>query len=252
MKKLRLLELFAGIGGLSLGLERSGAFDVVAFCEREPFCQKVLNKHYPKVPIYDDVCKLTKERLDGDGIGIDAISGGFPCQDVSEAGGKAGLAGERSGLWYEFARLIGELRPQYVIVENVSELLIRGMDDVLGTLATLGYDAEWHCIQACDVGAPHIRDRVFIIAYPSCIRFSGPEGAEQGTGTPGFSGGSRFFKGRLKSEREKWWPSEPYIPRVSYGISGRLDRCRALGNAVVPQVAEAIGRAIKDFEENRK
>ena len=251
MKKHRLLELFAGIGGLSLGLERSGAFEVVAFCEREPFCQKVLNKHYPKVPIYDDVCKLTKEQLDRDRITIDAISGGFPCQDVSEAGNKAGLEGGRSGLWYEYARLIGELRPRYVIVENVSELLIRGFDDVLGTLATLGYDAEWHCIQACDVGAPHIRDRVFIIAYPSGVRFSGDKSQEQGEGAQKLFGGSKFFKGKIKPQREKWWPTEPYIPRVSHGLSGRLDRCRALGNAVVPQISELIGTAIKDFEENR-
>ena len=167
MNKLRLLDLFAGIGGLSLGLEWSGAFQTVAYCEREPFCQKVLHKNNPEIPIYDDVCTLTKSELDADGITIDAICGGFPCQDISEAGNKAGLAGERSGLWFEYARLIGQLRPKYVVVENVSELLIRGFDDVLGTLATLGYDAEWHCIPASAVGAPHYRDRIWIIAYPN-------------------------------------------------------------------------------------
>ena len=166
MNKLRTLDLFSGIGGFSLGLERTGGFETVAFCEIEPFCQRVLAKHWPEGPIYGDVRELTAAKLAADGIGrIDVICGGFPCQDISVAGRGAGLEGERSGLWFEYARLIGELRPRYVIVENVAALLGRGLGRVLGELATLGYDAEWHCIPAAAVGAPHRRDRVWIIAH---------------------------------------------------------------------------------------
>jgi len=161
----RLLDLFSGIGGFSLGLERSGGFKTVAFCEVEPFCTKILNKHWPEVPVYGDVRELTAKRLAADGIGVDAICGGFPCQDISTAGKGAGIEGERSGLWSEYARLIGELRPRYVFVENVAALLGRGLDRVLGDLAALGYDAEWHCIPASAVGAPHQRDRIWIMAH---------------------------------------------------------------------------------------
>jgi len=162
----KLLDLFSGIGGFSLGLERSGAFKTVAFCEIDTFPRKVLAKHWPNVPIYGDIRELTAERLAADGIAVDAICGGFPCQDISHAGKRAGIEGERSGLWFEYARLIGELRPRYVFVENVSALLNRGIDRVLGDLAALGYDAEWHCIPASAVGAPHRRDRIWIVAYP--------------------------------------------------------------------------------------
>ena len=169
MTKLRVLSLFAGIGGFDLGLERTGGFETVAFCEIEPFAVKVLNKHWPKVPVYGDVRELTAERMRADGIVPNVIVGGFPCQDISLAGKGAGLAGERSGLWGEYARLIGEIRPSYVIVENVAALLSRGIGDVLGDLAALGYDAEWHCIPASAVGAPHRRDRIWILAYPQFV-----------------------------------------------------------------------------------
>ncbi|HYI40014.1 MAG TPA: DNA cytosine methyltransferase [Allosphingosinicella sp.] len=164
---LRVLSLFAGIGGFDLGLERAGGFKTVAFCEIDPFCRRVLAKHWPEVPCYDDVRTLTADCLAADGIAVDVICGGFPCQDISFAGTGAGLAGERSGLWFEYARLIGELRPSYVLVENVAALLARGLDVVLGTLAALGYDAEWHCIPASAVGAPHRRDRLWIVAHPN-------------------------------------------------------------------------------------
>jgi DNA (cytosine-5)-methyltransferase 1 len=163
---MNVLDLFSGIGGFSLGLERAG-MRTVAFCEIEPFCRAVLAQHWPDVPCYDDIRTLTADRLRADGIAVDVICGGFPCQDISTAGRGAGIGGERSGLWKEYARLIGELRPRYVVVENVSALLSRGLDVVLGDMATLGYDAEWHCIPASAIGAPHRRDRLWLVAYPT-------------------------------------------------------------------------------------
>ena len=166
---MRVLDLFAGIGGFTLGLERAG-FETVAFCEIEPYAQKVLRKNWPEIPIYDDVRTITADRLISDGIGVDVITGGFPCQDISVAGNQAGIEGERSGLWTECARLIGELRPRYAIFENVTNLLNgeRGawFKQVLWDISTLGYDAEWHCIPASELGAHHHRDRVWIICYP--------------------------------------------------------------------------------------
>ena len=167
---MKVLDLFAGIGGFTLGLERAG-FETVAFCEIEPYAQKVLAKNWPRVPIYDDVRTITADRLISDGIRVDVITGGFPCQDISVAGNQAGIAdGTRSGLWSECARLIGELRPRYAIFENVTNLLNgeRGawFKRVLWDISSLGYDAEWHCIPASQLGAHHHRDRVWIICYP--------------------------------------------------------------------------------------
>ncbi len=172
MSKLRVLDLFSGIGGFSLGLERTGGFQTVAFCEIEDYPRKVLAKHWPEVPIYDDVRTLTAERLARDGIAVDVITGGFPCQDISVAGKQAGIGeGTRSGLWSEIARLVGELRPCYAIMENVTALLSgdrgRWFGRVRGDLAEVGYDCEWHCIPASELGAHHHRDRVWIVAYPN-------------------------------------------------------------------------------------
>lgn len=231
---LRVLDLFSGIGGFSLGLERAGGFRTVAFCEIEPFSRAVLAKHWPGVPIHGDVRELR-----GCDVGpVEVICGGFPCQDISVAGKGAGLAGERSGLWGEFSRLIGEVRPFYVIVENVSALLGRGFGDVLGDLAALGYDAEWHCIQAANVGAAHIRDRVWILAYP------GGERRRQQTEEP-------IFPRRTAVEFCPWWSVEPDVGRVAYGVPSQLDRGKGLGNAVVPQIPELIGRAILSAESDR-
>lgn len=282
----------------------------VAFCEIEPYCRAVLRKHWPEVPCYDDVRTLTAERLRADGIEADVICGGFPCQDISLAGKGAGIDGAQSGLWAEFARLIGDLRPRYAIVENVSALLNRGLGRVLGDLAAIGYDAEWHCISAAAVGAPHRRDRIWIVAYPE---------REQLRQQPGWSGGARGAgaaqpaeygengdvanadgdarhewrtrnaaqeQGRRHADRgsigannvadaecdrrqqstqvfcrrksilaalseagaSEFWQSEPDVGRVAHGVPSRVDRLRALGNAVVPQIPEAIGRAIMAYE----
>jgi DNA (cytosine-5)-methyltransferase 1 len=271
---LKVLDLFSGIGGFSLGLERTGGFKTVAFCEIEPFPRKVLAKHWPEVRCYHDVRELTADRLAADGIGIDVICGGFPCQDISVAGKGAGLAGERSGLWSEFARLIGELRPRYAIVENVSALLSRGLADVLGDLAALGYDAEWHCIPASAVGAPHRRDRIWIVGYPISTRLERRfpsrdlelQGETQSDGSArpssavladakeqleraGLCTSESFgwrgrFGNRSGAGADDWWLSEPDVGRVANGVSSRVDRLKGLGNAVVPQIPELIGRAI--------
>jgi DNA (cytosine-5)-methyltransferase 1 len=303
----RVLSLFAGIGGFDLGLERAGGFKTVAFCEIDPFCRRVLAKHWPGVPCYDDVRTLTAHRLAGDGISVDCIVGGFPCQDISYAGPGTGLAGDRSGLWFEFARIIGEIRPRFVVVENVTALLVRGVDAVLGTLAALGYDAEWHSIPASAIGAPHYRDRFWLVAHAMhdghgvnhgtgenrgaaregencqdqwervrCV--SGRSGSDPGDATRDGRGQGR--EGRVAAsgeareatrpdatyadsarcieqwrpipiraelaaaQRRGWWSSEPDVGRVAHGVPARVDRLRALGNAVVPQIPELIGRAI--------
>jgi DNA (cytosine-5)-methyltransferase 1 len=235
----RLLDLFSGIGGFSLGLERSGGFKTVAFCEIDPYCRKVLAKHWPEVPQYDDVRTLTAERLAADGIGVDAICGGFPCQDLSTSGGGLGLDGERSGLWREFARLIRELRPRFVLVENSPELLDGWAGEVFGTLAEVGLNIEWHCIPAAAVGAPHRRDRVWIAAYAPSLGQPRPRQRVHtihSTAVP-YREASRLvdaFQARAL----------PFVCRGHDGISNGLDRNRSLGNAVVPQLPELIGRAI--------
>lgn len=233
---MNVLDLFSGIGGFSLGLERAG-MRTVAFCEANEFCQRVLAKHWPDVPCYPDVRALTADRLATDGIAVDAICGGFPCQDISYAGYGAGLAGERSGLWTEYARLIGELRPRYVIVENVAALLNRGLDIVLRDFATLRYDAEWHAVAAAHVGAPHLRDRVWIIAYPQAER------TVQGVESLQAPKLSREL-GRILGRARVQWLDHPPVCGVDDGVRPELDGHEALGNSIVPHIPEAIGRAI--------
>jgi DNA (cytosine-5)-methyltransferase 1 len=237
MKPLRLLDLFSGIGGFSLGLERSGLCETVAFCEIEEYPRRVLAKHWPGVPIYDDI-----RALDGGTCGhIDIITAGFPCQDISLSGRGEGIAGPRSGLWSEVARLVGELRPSFVILENSPALLVRGFDVVLSDLASLGYDAEWHCIPAAYVGAAHLRDRLWIVAYPMQVG--------------GLAAPVRRLDWTILYQAE-WpeiadatgrhasWPPEPGVSRVANGVPNIVDRRECLGNAVVPQIPELIGRAI--------
>lgn len=296
MNTLKVLDLFSGIGGFSLGLERAGGFETVAFCEIDKAAQKVLKKHWPNVPIFEDVSTLKGEQLGT----IDVICGGFPCQDISLAGKGAGLEGARSGLWFEFHRLIKEIKPSWVIAENVAALRSRGLDQVLRSLAEIGYDAEWHCIPASAVGAKHTRDRIWIIAYPSeqrCNEWGGDreerhvlrdqlwdasqgeserEGRECWSGSAGETDSTGLLantnhKGLQGAKLlgvnpkelgcgEEWspgaapeccalpnwggWAIEPNVGRVANGVSGRVDRLKQLGNAVVPQIPELIGRAI--------
>lgn len=240
MKPLRVLDLFSGIGGFSLGLERTGGFETVAFCEIEPFPRKVLAKHWPEVPCYEDVRTLTAERLAADGVsGIDVITGGFPCQDLSASGKQVGFEGERSSLYGEVLRLARDIRPGFIALENVANLLVgeRGawFGTLLGDLASIGYDAEWFYIPACWLGANHARTRVWIVAYPNEI---GCRGLALGFDT------LRQFERR--ASQEVWSPklAPPAICGVDDGIPDRVDRLAALGNAVVPQIPELIGRAI--------
>ena len=229
-------SLFAGIGGMDLGLDRAGmtcAWQV----EIDPYCRRVLAKHWPDVPKFEDVKECGSHNLEP----VDLIAGGFPCQDISYAGKGAGIEGSRSGLWSEFHRIICELQPRYALVENVPALLGRGLGRVLGDLAESGYDAEWDCIPASAVGAPHRRDRVFIVAHAESQFSDG--GNDNGKRGPRQipEPGNCCFKTRPVSSR---WATEPAVGRVAHGVPSRVDRLRGLGNAVVPQVAEYIGRMI--------
>lgn len=357
---LTIGSLFAGIGGIELGLERTGYFKTVWQVENEPACIKRLEKNWSEVPRYGDVRGLSglrdtksntvsqkreiqkgeitnsggsdidvanpksresgeqnnQQRREDTGSGsqkvpyADLICGGFPCQDISNAGKRVGIEGKRSGLWSEMARLVGEIRPRYVLVENVSALLTRGIDRVLGDLATLGYDAEWDCIPASAIGANHQRDRVFIVAYrarelayPISIRDRTQMGHEKDRGrseenpspepfssssevpntnqgglsktwteqqTARITGGSPQLPDTVFGGLEKTiqqlkcknlgkggaWERDPaenpstqsFMGRVAHGVPCRVDRLKCLGNAVVPQVAEAIGYMIKEFD----
>jgi DNA (cytosine-5)-methyltransferase 1 len=171
-------SLFAGIGGMDLGLERAGMV-----CrwqvEIDDYCRRVLAKHWPDVPKYGDIREVTGGELER----VDLICGGFPCQDISNAGKRAGIDGERSGLWSEYIRLVRVLRPRYVLVENVAALLGRGIDRVLGDLAASGYDAEWDCIPAAAVGAPHLREAAPDTASRMRTRVNGRRNSGRRAGT---------------------------------------------------------------------
>ncbi len=365
-------SLFAGIGGMDLGLERAG-MTCKWQVETDPYCRRVLAKHWPDARRWNDVRYfLAGKRLrrTRDEWAVDLVAGGFPCQDISYAGRGAGLAGERSGLWYEFARVVRVLRPRFVIVENVSALLTRGLDSVLGTLAAIGYDAEWACLPAAAFGAPHIRDRVFLVAHtedterwpvltPGRFRVAGgdhvglrrrreqddaapgsrreapadapgerrragrpgrtvapdqerlaegpdpdadrgrlpqlaePNGEQrgrlhgalgddavgldhpvadgvghgwQGVVPTGAAAGATLGSGGVplatrvrrpslhdgnapRPHEPHWWSVEPDVGRVAHGVPDRVDRLRGLGNAVVPQIAEWIGRRLMEASD---
>ena len=346
---MKIGSLFAGIGGLELGLERAipGA-ETIWQVEKDPYARRVLAKHWPAAKRYEDVRQVGAHNLERP----DLLVGGFPCQDISNAGRKAGIDGERSGLWSEFARIIGEIRPRYVVLENVSAVVNRGMGRVLGQLAASGYDAVWDCIHAAAIGAPHLRDRWFCIAWladsdsgrlegqwepehgqqqgarrdqlDGCYqRRRGPwkdptSGAisnafrnglrqqsrrifwqeRQGQAEPGNHGATESLADADSGRREVWWkdgrmgrigiqsvnktsperfaawqaepglgigsdglsagldgprvaPWEQGIPRTVQGrLPDRVARLRCLGNAVVPQVAEVVGRVVWQIEQS--
>ena len=259
-------SLFAGIGGFDLGFERAG-MECKWQVEIDDYSTKVLEKQWPQVHRERDIRTVGNHNLEP----VDVICGGFPCQDISYAGLGAGLDGERSGLFFEAIRVVRELQPRIVVLENVAALLTRGLDRVLGTLAEIGFDAEWHCIPACSVGAPHIRDRVWVLAYAKSerCRETRQRGKRQAkrvgecgevlananeprqqtrTNTKPNREPERCFKGfkfgRTSLQNRRWWEVEPDVGRMANGIPSRVDRLKGLGNAVVPQVAEYIGRQV--------
>jgi DNA (cytosine-5)-methyltransferase 1 len=314
-KNFAVLDLFSGIGGFSLGLEAAGPFRTVAFCEQDAFCQAVIRKHWPDVPIYDDVRALNF------GGEVDVITGGYPCQPFSVAGKQKGAADDRH-LWPSMFEIIKHKRPRWVVAENVAGHIAMGLDEVLFDLEGEGYTARPIVIPACAVDAPHRRDRVWIIAAkddadtngkrPHRAQFNEQREAEPADGQKRFAGqvrevlagrgdagqrhatdvanaiGQRCGKaGGAESGRrvggtsssvadadsqrgrggdasrknagdvgqsprhtrhhtggvEPWLP-EPDVGRVAHGVPNRVDRLKALGNAVVPQVVTQIGRAI--------
>jgi len=302
VEDMRVLDLFSGIGGFSLGLERAG-METVAFCEYDEKCRKVLKKHWPDVPQYNDVRTLTAEQLKNDGITIDLICGGYPCQPFSTAGKRAGEEDDRH-LWPEVLRLIQEIRPAWVLCENVAGHISMGLDSVLADLEGEGYQQQVFIIPACAVGAYHRRDRVWILAHAdeltngqqhidaatqhnneravstlahteserrgeagksSTGRSIGATGASAASenvadtdserGRSGATGAKDAGHARQSSRDTRYdrsgvgrWLPEPAVGRVADGVPGRVDRLKQLGNAVVPQVVEMIGRAIMESE----
>lgn len=240
MDKLKVLDLFSGIGGFSLGLERTGEFETVAFCEIEKAPSKVLALRYPNTPIYKDVRKL-----DGRQVGaVDLICGGFPCQDISSAGNQSGIGEDtRSGLFREMLRLAGECGRPLILFENVSRLLSGPEEkngawfwEFLWSLAQIGYDAEWFCITAASLGAAHERDRIWIVAYPNETQL------ERG----GIS--SRVYEKHAEFSDTCRGQDKPGVVRTLDGVPNQMDRLGMLGNAVFPDIPELIGRAIIEAE----
>jgi DNA (cytosine-5)-methyltransferase 1 len=232
---LTIGSLFSGVGGLELGLEHAGLGPVIWQAESDSYCREVLARHWPGVRRYEDVREIdeTAERPA-------VICGGFPCQDISRPGARAGISGTRSGLWDEFARIVRVLRPRYVVVENVAALLDRDLGRVLGDLASLRYDAEWSVVSACSVGAPHTRERLFIVAYHCPLDGEAGMGdiTDRETQIQGVDG---------RQVSPEWLEGLPSDGGSPDGFPPRLDRPRveAMGNAVVPQVAELVGRRIR-------
>ena len=322
---MKLLDTFAGIGGFSYAAEKLvGGFETTQFIEINPYCQKILNKHWSHVPIHDDITTFTAKSGE-----FDIITGGFPCQDISVAGLQKGITKEtRSGLFYELIRVIRMVRPRYVVLENVAAILNRGLDIVLRELSEAGYDAEWAVISASSVGACHRRSRWWLVAYPNSKQSSRTESEIQTrrnttfssfTSNPNDNGSSSSeecgFNGETsdatqerqnqscqsqrssesrnsttiqqtteltypnserlqglrgeyelqESSRERtftwrnsgitlnpnWkrYKSKPTLCRGDDGLSNRVDRLKALGNSVVPQVATIPLQRVKDIHE---
>jgi DNA (cytosine-5)-methyltransferase 1 len=222
---MRHLDLFSGIGGFALAARNVG-WQTFQFVEIEPYCQKVLAKNFPGVPIHDDITTYQA----GPGS-ADIITAGWPCQDISNMGTRLGLEGDRSGLWYEAARVIGDVRPRVVVLENVTALLTRWMDIVLGNLAEIGYDCEWHCIPAAAVGAPHRRDRSGLLPTPTAQDY----GSNSGGRNPG------HVRPSLQTmARQDLWPtpksspSGPDFARANRPRSGGDDLATAVARTRIP------------------
>ena len=233
MQKLRVLDLFSGSGGFSLGLERTGGFQTVAFCEVEPFARRILYKHWPEVPALEDVAAADFETVGP----VDLVTAGFPCQDISFAGKGAGLSGDRSGLFWHILRAVCLVGQPRILLENVAGLLVRGMPEVCGALAEVGHDAEWHCIPASAVGAPHNRDRLWIL--------TDTQRDEQPSQEPCVGPFGRMGRVEQSAAWDGGWEAAlSALRRMDDGLSRSVDRTDLMRNAVVPQIPELIGRAI--------
>lgn len=268
MTDLTVASFFSGVGLLDLGLEWAG-WRTVSFSEIDPYASRILALRYPDAPNLGDIHAITHVPP------ATLWAGGFPCQPVSVAGRKRAQDDER-WLWPVWVGLIRQFRPRYLLLENVSNLLAvndgAAFGDVLGDLAACGYDAEWDCLPASALGAPHRRDRVWIVAH------AGDEPADSGTDVadsdgprsahrlPASWGGSRgdaevpdhrgdgrsvrwAFAERRVEYHTGWWAAEPRLGRVAHGVPRRVDRLRCLGNGVVPQVAEFIGWRLRAMIE---
>lgn len=268
-------SLFSGIGGFDLGLERAG-MQVIWQSEIDEFASRVLKKHWPDVPNLGDITKVDWSKVERP----DVICGGYPCQPFSTAG-KRGGANDPRHLWPAMHNAICVLRPRYALMENVRGHLSMGFDQVLGDLAEIGYDAEWQVIPAAAVGAPHKRDRVFIVAYPNDAGMGtqrrkvqrqkssseqkrqivaryvfGRRGAKMADahGRRQQKCNAQIGVVSILSESRKrnneWWQVEPSVGRVANGVSDRVDRLKGLGNAIVPQVAELVGALVVEHSQN--
>ena len=251
-------SLFSGIGGLDLGLERAG-MRVIWQSEIDPYANKVLKKHWPEVPNLGDIKDINWQSVERPAV----ICGGYPCQPFSTAGHRKGEEDSRH-LWPWVRQAISELRPRYAILENVRGHLSLGGTTVIADLAAIGYDAEWRIVSAASVGANHRRDRIIIVAYPNGQRLEASWSEQQtsrtlrsnqDTGkTLANADNSRHVYTEKPWESDAWrrspysgflnWQTEPDVGRVAHGVPSRVDRLRGLGNAVVPQVAEVIGRLV--------
>lgn len=239
---LRELALFAGAGGGILAGHLLG-WRTVCAVERDAYAAQVLAQRQndgalPAFPIWSDVCHFDGKPWRGI---VDVVSGGFPCQDISAAGNGAGIDGERSGLWREMARIIGEVRPRFAYVENSPLLVGRGLAVVLGDLAEMGYDAQWCIVSASDVGAPHQRDRIWLVA--TARQDMAHASCEHGEGVVPCMPDQKERKRQIERQVGscgngiRWWSSESGVDRVDDGHAYRMERLKALGNAQVPGVA---------------
>ena len=233
-------SLFSGIGGLDLGLERAG-MEVIWQSEIDPYGCRVLKKHWPEVVNHGNIKNIDWNTV----TRPDIICGGYPCQPFSLAGKRKGEHDDRH-LWPIVRNAIEHLRPRYAILENVAAHLSLGFGQVLGDLAEIGYDAEWEIVPAAAVGAPHRRNRVFIIAYPN-LQSDLPPRSTLGRNEPSSTEARRSKIWNQHSGCSRW-PTEPSVSRVDDGVPFGVDRIRGLGNAVVPQVAELIGRMVIDYD----
>lgn len=227
-------SLFSGIGAMDLGLERAG-FECAWQVEIDEYKREVLRRHWPLVPKYQDVREVGGHNLER----VDIVAGGFPCPDISCAGFGSGLDGERSGLWRDMFRVVRDLRPRFALVENVAALTFRGLGSILADFASIGFDVEWETVRASAFGAPHRRERVYLVAYPN------QSDGEEGMGIKSHRA-RKIFSGGNQECFSIWLQAADRFVGVDDGLAARIyqHRAGACGDAVVPQIVEWIGKQI--------